>query len=165
MKKIKFIVAAMIMAALVSCKPSPQEAANYNDSLMQQQKALIIKYDELLKTFDTCIPSKMDAALFDLKDQIEWSKVEIENIVPINGGEDLRQELLNYVDFFGNIANDEFEFLVRVYKARENELSPEMRIQWAAKYKEIDTKIKDANKHLKEVQSVFANNYNLNIAK
>ena len=107
----------------------------------------------------------MDAALFDLKDQIEWSKVEIENIVPINGGEDLRQELLNYVDFFGNIANDEFEFLVRVYKARENELSPEMRIQWAAKYKEIDTKIKDANKHLKEVQSVFANNYNLNIAK
>ena len=46
MKKIKFIVAAMIMAALVSCKPSPQEAANYNDSLMQQQKALIIKYDD-----------------------------------------------------------------------------------------------------------------------
>ena len=165
MKSVKFIVVAMVIAVLVSCRPTAQEAAVYNDSLMEQQKALIIKYDGLLKTFDTYVPSKMDSALFALKDQIEWSKVEIENIVPISGGEDLKQELLNYVDFFGNIANDDFEFLVRVYKARENELSPEMRIQWEAKYKEIDTKIKEAHKHLKEVQSVFANNYNLNIAK
>ena len=167
MKIAKYFSMALLLAvlmALSACKPTPKEAGDFNNQLMEQQKAVVLKYDELLETFDTYVPAKMDAALIALTEQIAVSRRNVNNIVMIEGGETLHQEVLNYIDVY-DAAGGDFEYLVRLYKVPENEFTPEIRIQWDARYKDVDTRIKEAAKHLKEVQAAFANDFNLVIVK
>lgn len=164
MKNVKIITMALslIMAmTIISCRPTSKQAGAFNDRLMAQQKAVVLKYDELLETFDTYVPEKMDAALLALSSQIEDSRREVNNVELMEGGENLRNEVLNYLSVLDNAASSDFEYLVRLYKVPENEFTPEIRIDWENRYKEVDTRIKDAAKRLKEVQADFAQDFNL----
>lgn len=153
---------SLIMAmTIISCRPTSKQAGAFNDRLMAQQKAVVLKYDELLETFDTYVPEKMDAALLALSSQIEDSRREVNNVELMEGGENLRNEVLNYLSVLDNAASSDFEYLVRLYKVPENEFTPEIRIDWENRYKEVDTRIKDAAKRLKEVQADFAQDFNL----
>jgi len=164
MKNVKIITMALslIMAmTIISCRPISRQAGTFNDGLMEQQKAVVLKYDELLETFDTYVPEKMDAALLAFTTQIEESRNEINRIEVIEGGENLKNEVLNYLSVLDNAATSDFEYLVRLYKVPENEFTPEIRIDWEARYKEVDSRIKEAAKRLKEVQAAFAQDFNL----
>ncbi|MBR4324034.1 MAG: hypothetical protein IKP73_00750 [Bacteroidales bacterium] len=169
MKKIQyFLTVALLLtvfAAIMSCKPTPKVAGDFNDQLMREQKAVVLKYDELLETFDTYVAAKMDAALIALSSQIESSKDNVNSIITIDGGDALKDEVLNYLSVFENVTADDLEYLVRLYKVPENEFTPEIRIQWDTRYKDVDTRIKDASARLKEVQAAFAENFNLQIVK
>jgi hypothetical protein len=165
MKKIQFVIVALLLAVLSSCKPTPKEAGEFNDSLMEQQKAVVIMYDKLLETFDTYVPAKMDEAYIALADQLTKSRANVQDIIPIEGGEPLKQEVLNYLSVIEDATSNDLEYLVRVYKLPEPEFTSEVRLQWDARYKDVDTRIKDAAKQLKAVQAVFAENFNLKIAK
>ncbi len=165
MKNAKYILAALAVAVLSSCKPTPKEAGYFNDRLMEQQRQVVIKYDELLETFDTYVPSKMDAALIALSDQVAAARQNVIGIEPIAGGEALKLGVLEYLTAIDDATQDDFEYLVRLYKIPENEFTPELRIQWEERYKDVDKRLKDAAEHLKGVQAVFANDFHLNIAK
>ncbi|MBO7462980.1 MAG: hypothetical protein J6T96_10340 [Bacteroidales bacterium] len=165
MKATKFLSAALllIMAAMLSaCGPTSKEAGMYNDMLMEQQKAVVIKYDELLESFDTYVPEKMDAALMALTNQIDDSRTQVNQITAIVGGENLKNEVLEYLTVL-NAATTDFEYLVRLYKKPENEFKPEDRIDWEARYKDVDSRIKEAATKLKDVQHTFAETFNLQI--
>lgn len=162
MKNVITMALSLIMAmTIISCRPTSKQAGAFNDRLMAQQKAVVLKYDELLETFDTYVPEKMDAALLALSSQIEDSRREVNNVELMEGGENLRNEVLNYLSVLDNAASSDFEYLVRLYKVPENEFTPEIRIDWENRYKEVDTRIKDAAKRLKEVQADFAQDFNL----
>ncbi|MCR5454414.1 MAG: hypothetical protein K6F33_05450 [Bacteroidales bacterium] len=161
MKKILLASVAVLFVVLSACKPTPKEAGNFNDMLMAQQKALVIKYDKLLETFDTYVPAKMDEAYLALMEQVERSKTNVAAIPSIEGGEQLKQEVLNYISVIDDVTINDIEYLVRVYKLPENEFSSEVRLQWDARYKDVDARIKDAATHLKEVQAGFAQDFNL----
>lgn len=161
MKRISAIVA--MGALLSSCQPTPKEAANYNDHLMEQQKAVVIKYDELLETYDTYVPQKMDDALFAFQSQVENSVYTVRNSVELSGGSSLKEALLNYLEVYQTIANEDAPELVRLYKIPENEFTPEMKAIWDGKYKAIDQRIKDAALLLKDEQESFAKKFNLKI--
>ena len=166
MKNAKIITMALslIMAmTLWSCRPTSKQAGAFNDRLMEQQKAVVLKYDELLETFDTYVPEKMDAALLALTTQIDESKAEVNKIETMPGGELLKAEVLNYLSVLDNAAATDFEYLVRLYKMPENEFTPEVRISWDTRYKDTDTRIKDAANQLKAVQATFAEDFNLKI--
>ena len=161
-EKIIVMALSMIMAmTLISCRPTSKQAGEFNDKLMAQQKAVVLKYDALLETFDKYVPEKMDAALLALSSQIADSKDEINRVETIEGGENLKNEVLNYLSVLDNAATSDFEYLVRLYKVPENEFTPEVRIDWEARYKEADTRIKEAAKQLKQVQASFAETFNL----
>lgn len=155
----------IIATILMSCKPTPKQAGEFNDQLMAQQKAAVLKYDALLETFDTYVPEKMDAALVALSTQIEDSRSEVNQLQMIEGGEALKNEVLNYLSVLDNAAATDFEKLVRLYKVPENEFTPEIRIEWERIYKEADSRIKEAAKQLKNVQADFAQYFNLRIVK
>ena len=168
MKSAKFITLAlslMMATMLFSCKPTSKQAGAFNDRLMEQQKAVVLKYDELLETFDTYVPEKMDAALLALNTQIDISKDEVNKVETLPGGELLKAEVLNYLTVLSDAAATDFEYLVRLYKMPENEFTPEVRISWDTRYKETDTRIKDAASQLKAVQAAFAEDFNLKINK
>jgi len=165
MMKVQFMMMALLLMALASCGPTPKEAGAYNDKLMAQQKAVVLKYDKMLETFDTYVPAKMDAALLSLMEQLDVSKNIVRDIEPVAGGEALKEEVLRYISVFEDAASDDFDYLIRLYKVPENEFTAEVRIQWDSRYKEVDTKLKDAAAHLKAVQQAFAENFNLTIIK
>ena len=161
-EKIIVMALSMIMAmTIISCRPTSKQAGDFNDRLMAQQKAVVLKYDALLETFDKYVPEKMDAALLALSSQIADSKDEINRVETIEGGENLKNEVLNYLSVLDNAASTDFEHLVRLYKMPENEFTPKVRIEWENRYKEADTRIKDAATRLKEVQAAYAEAFNL----
>jgi hypothetical protein len=155
---------SLIMAmTLWSCRPTSKQAGAFNDRLMEQQKAVVLKYDKLLETFDTYVPEKMDAALLALSSQIADSKDEVSRVETMEGGENLKNEVLNYLSVLDNAASTDFEHLVRLYKMPENEFTPKIRIEWETRYKEVDSRIKEAAARLKEVQAAYAEDFNLKI--
>jgi hypothetical protein len=164
MKKLTYIL-AIFAVVLSSCKPSQQEAADFNDKIMSEQKKVVTKYDELLETYDTYVAKKMDDALLEFESQIQASIFEVKNIPDIVGGEELKEAVLDYFEVYQSVAKDEAPELVRLYKVPENEFSGEMRVQWDSKYKEVDTKLKEADKKLQAVQNSFAENFHLKLTQ
>ena len=163
--KRQFYLLALVMTVFSACKPSPQTAADYNDCLMSEQKKVVVKYDELLETYDTYIPKKMDDALLNFEIQVDNSIAAITETEAILEGEKLKAAVLEYLEVYRSIAEEEAQELVRLYKVPENEFSPEMRVAWDSKYKAVDTKLKAADKKLQEVQKEFAENFNLQLSK
>jgi hypothetical protein len=164
MKRLIYIP-ALLLTLLISCKPSPKEAAAFNDRIMSEQKKVVMAYDGLLETYDSYVPRKMDSALIDFENQALESIDNVRAVVPVIEGEALKNAVLEYLEIYKSVAQNEAEELVRLYKVPENEFTPEIRIQWDARYKDVDTRIKEAAKHLKEVQAAFANDFNLVIVK
>jgi len=164
MKRFNFVF-ILALTLFFSCKPSPKDAAVFNDRLMSEQKKVIIKYDELLETYDTYVAKKMDAALLEFQEQVDNSIATIKTIPAIKEGENLKDAILEYLAVYKGVAEDESQELVRLYKVPENEFSPEMRVTWDSKYKAVDTKLKEADKKLQAVQASFAENYHLHLAK
>ncbi len=163
MEKLRIVIVVMLAAALSACKPTPKEAGAFNNDLMAQQKAVVVKYDQLLETFDTYVSEKMDAALVVLMDQVAESQANVQELTPIVGGENLKQEVLNYISVFEDVTNNDLDYLVRLYKLPENEFTAEVRLQWETRYKDVDTRIKEASARLKEAQKEYANYFNLDI--
>lgn len=164
MKKLIYIFVIALLA-LASCKPSPKTAADYNDKIMSEQKKVVQKYDELLETYDTYVASKMDNALLEFESQVDESIAKIQEVEPISGGETLKNSVLEYLDVYKNVAKNDAQELVRMYKVPENEFTGEMRVQWDTKYKEVDTRLKAADKKLLAIQSAFAQDFNLKLSK
>jgi len=162
-KVITMALSLIVATTLTACRPTSKQAGAFNDRLMEQQKAVVLKYDKLLETFDTYVPEKMDAALLALSSQIADSKAEVSSVEMIEGGEALRDEVLSYLSVLDNAVSTDFEHLVRLYKMPENEFTAKIRIEWDSRYKEADSRIKEAAARLKEVQAAYAESYNLKI--
>lgn len=156
---------ALGLALLSACKPTPKEAGRFNDLLMEQQRAVVVSYDRLLETFDTYVPKKMDGAFAALVEQLAASRAVVEGVVPVSGGEALKDEVLRYFAVMEDAADNDIEYLVRVYKLPENEFTAEVRQQWDSKYKDVDRRIKEAAACLRGVQSRFAEDYRLVIGR
>ncbi|MCQ2973985.1 MAG: hypothetical protein MJ211_04170 [Bacteroidales bacterium] len=155
----------MFVCVLTSCGPTRQEAADYNDRVIELQRLVITKYDALLETYDTYVASKMDDALIEFEEQIDLSEKAVKAIPIIESAEYYTAEILNYFEVYKSIAENESRELVRLYKVPENEFSSEMRVQWDALYKQSDDKAKAADKKLQEVQTKFAEQFNLVLNK
>jgi len=164
MKRLVVIISAIGAIYLSSCKPSPKQAALYNDMIMAEQKKVVIAYDGLLSTFDTYVARKMDSALIEFQSQTLEAIDNIKNITPIPEGETLKMAVLDYLSTYKDVAENQADELVRIYKIPENEFTPEVRVRWDSKYKELDATIKNADKKLKEVQKDFADNFHLTLS-
>jgi hypothetical protein len=164
MKRLIYIP-ALLLTLLISCKPSPKEAAAFNDRIMSEQKKVVMAYDGLLETYDSYVPRKMDSALIDFENQALESIDNVRAVVPVIEGEALKDAVLEYLEIYKSVAQNEAEELVRLYKVPENEFSAELHVQWENKYKEVDKKLKEADKKLQAVQASFAENYHLHLAK
>lgn len=164
MKRLRYF-SIFFAAMLVSCKPSPKEAAAFNDQIMSEQKKVVMAYDGLLETYDNYVARKMDSALIEFESQTVESIQKIKSTVPVREGEELKAAVLEYLEIYKSVAENESEELVRLYKVPENEFSPEIRALWDKKYKEVDTKLKNADKKLQEAQAKFAENFHLKLAK
>ena len=158
-------IPALLLTLFSSCRPSPKEAAAFNDRIMSEQKKVVMAYDGLLETYDSYVPRKMDSALLDFQTQTTDAIRNVRETVPVQEGEFFKDALLEYLEIYNSVAQNEADELVRLYKVPENEFSPEMHVQWENKYKEVDKKLKEADKKLQAVQASFAENYHLHLAK
>ncbi|MBQ3656126.1 MAG: hypothetical protein II956_04660 [Bacteroidales bacterium] len=165
MKRVVLYISALFLTMLSSCKPSPKEAAAFNDRVMSEQKKVVMAYDGLLETYDTYIARKMDSALLVFTSQTNKAIENVTDITPVKDGEILKVAVLEYLNVYKSVAENEADELVRLYKVPENEFTPELKAKWDLMYKDADTKLKEADKKLQAVQAVFAENFHLKLAK
>lgn len=156
---------AVLLFSVAACGPSREEAAAFNDSIINEQKAVIETYDALLESYDTYEGEKMDAALENFTAQIKRSLTAVNNISSISGGDKLKQAAGDCFAVYLSVAENEAPEMVRLYKVPEGDFTTDMRVQWDGIYKSVDTKLKDADKKFIEVQTKFADDFKLTLDK
>ncbi len=153
------------MIAASCSHTTPKQAAEYSDMLIGHQKAIVIQYDSLLESFDTYVGKKMEHASLALSQEIDNAKFRIGNIDPVPGGEDFQKAMLSYIATYEDISLNSIPDLVTIYSLPQNEFSAELKVKWDDIYKDMDKKLKNADKLLQEAQEQFANDFKLKISK
>ncbi len=164
----KLATASLLLSAMIaiSCNhTTPRQAAEYSDMLISHQKAIIIQYDSLLESFDTYVGKKMEHASLALSQEIDNAKFRISNIEPVKGGEEFQQAMLSFIATYEDISQNSIPDLVTIYSLPQNEFSSELKVKWDNIYKDMDNKLKNADKLLMEAQEKYANSFKLKISK
>lgn len=165
MRKIYNILAFMLLAILInSCdSTTPKQAADYNDLVMAEQKKVVMKYDLLLKSFDTFVLKNMETAHNDFTNQIDSSIDKIKYYKNPSGTDDLKEAVLAYINTYKKVNDESIWQLINIYKMPQNEFTLDDKMTWDNTYKQIDTELKTADKQLKEAQADYAKAFNLKI--
>ena len=165
MKKLVKSLFAIALCALCACGPTKQDAANFNNALMAEQKAVLEKYDAFKESFDTYLPEKMDNSKAELIAQLKKSQQIVENTDAIAGGENLKQATADYIATCLDVATQEGVELVRIYKVPENEFTEQLRDEFDGIMRNAETKVLEAHKKLNDAQEDFANKNGLKLQK
>lgn len=157
----------VLLFALIlnSCGPSREQAADFSNSLILQQKQVVEKYDELVKSYDTYNSEKMDSQLVTFLNQLSESENIVKNSNGFDGADDLKNAFLDYIATNRSVAENEVRELIRIYKIPEEEFTTAHHNQWNDIFKVADNKIKTAEKKFIDAQKVFAEKFQLSLRK
>ncbi len=154
-------LALIVSAIIVSCGPSREDAANFNNMLIAQQKQVVNQYDELVKTYDTYNAEKMDNQLVAFLTQLSKAEEEVKAMPNFDGADQLKKAFLDYIEQNRSVAENEVRELIRIYKIPEEEFTTELHNSWNDTYTKGDNKIKTAESKFMAAQKAFAEKFQL----
>jgi len=123
MKKTNFYL--LIFASLVSlfyaCGPTPQQARQFNDDVIVQQKAVIDVINTLEEAIGSYDPQKIEPALNAAAVQIDKSLEILKGMKNIDEETDFFPLTIQLVELFKNQVGNEYKKILEQYKLPEDE--------------------------------------------
>jgi hypothetical protein len=106
MKKITLLITLASIITLSSCGPTVSQLISFNDELVDYEIDIVDALDVLYETFDTYQEDEMWSALDELHKAGKKCKSGISD-VNIEGGQELKQSLMDLSDFIIHASKNE----------------------------------------------------------
>jgi len=163
MKKIFGFLSLVVVMALVACSPSPEQAAAYNDKIIDEQIAIVDKIEVLVETYQYYIPADMDKAYNDAINQTDKAIANVTAMDKFDGKNTFKDAALELFNGYKVVLESEYKEMVRIYKIPDDSFTEEHYQQWDKLAEEADKKMEVAFEKFGKVQDEFAKKYKLTL--
>ncbi|HOY30872.1 MAG TPA: hypothetical protein PKW80_03240 [Bacteroidales bacterium] len=182
--KLNILAVCMIIS---SCKPSPQKAEKYYDSIIvpleevfsKEEKFIALINNEMDKSVNdsTIILTLMDTipcdtvcqeietAFSDLQQQIKVSKDKLVSLPDFDKQDDIKKSALAVLDEYSMICLNEYRELISIVKTPENKYSHEDDDRFLEISEKIDSTLQEKISTLINDLKLFAKKYNFKLKK
>ena len=148
---------------MISCKPTPQQGADYNNKIIAQTDPVINKYNQFIKTwqhynFGDPDLSDLKGDFKSLQEQIKTSMDAIGDIKKFDGKTEFKDAATEYIGAYKSVVDNEWMQIMNLLKKGENfDKSDASTCDRIAK--KIDVKTGDADSKFFKFQKSFAAQY------
>ncbi|MCQ2252127.1 MAG: hypothetical protein MJZ61_01620 [Bacteroidales bacterium] len=160
-KTTKIVLCAVALAgAIFACAPSAEQIKASAGNLMAVNKQVDSVYTLLNNSYESYQPAAMDKALEDFTVFLSQSQQNIQAMEVLENTTKLREALINKIDVLQHIANSESKEQVRIYKLPDEAFTDELRTQWDGLARNVEKKVKEADKNLNDTYTELLNTLN-----
>jgi hypothetical protein len=139
-------------------------AVKYNNKLIESQSKVINQMISLSKTFQKKNPVVMSMGLKKLQNTIDDVIKDVEAMPDYEGNIDLRDAILDLLDFYKDIAAEEYEEMIEIL-GRQGEITQSDVDYLQTMQKNITEREDELDRELESAQSEFAKKHNIKIEK
>lgn len=161
MKKVFGLFSLAVVMMLVSCGPTPEQAAEYNDKIIDQQISIVDKIDALVESYQYYIPEDMDKAWNEALNQANKGIEAINALEKFDGSTDFKEAALELFNSYKAVLENQHKEMVRIYKIPDEQFTEEHYNQWDKLAEEADKKMEEAFDKFGDAQDKFAKKYQL----
>jgi len=164
MKKLNLLLVIALGIALISCKPTSQQGADYNNQIIDLTDAVVVdQYGQFLKTwqrYDVDNPdySELKAEFKSYQAQIKTSIDGINNLKKFDRKTEFKDAAIEYLNVYQSTCDNEWTEILDILKQGEDVSNRDLsRCDDIAVA--IDKKIEKADKNFSKFQKSFAKTY------
>lgn len=162
MKKLLAIL-TLLLFVVCACGPTAEEAAEYNDVIVANQKIVLEKVSELDNAIGNFDNNKMDKALNEVKETLDKALQEIKALKDVDGCEDLKKASISYFETFNSLISEHYPALMTIFRLPpENYTSTEEQMADSIQSIIIE-KHKQSQDELLKAQKEFAKKHNIEL--
>ncbi|MDF1547878.1 MAG: hypothetical protein P1P88_08640 [Bacteroidales bacterium] len=127
MKKSNIYVVLLIsfVALIYSCGPTPEQARQFNDDVIEQQKAVMVAINELEAANSTFDPQQIEPKLAAAAKQIDESLAILKKMKNIDEETDFFPLTIELIEMFKAQVDNEYKKILEQYKLSDEEYSEE----------------------------------------
>lgn len=165
---IYFLLISIFVLSLHSCKK--ESAADYNNTIIEQQIAIVLSIDNLKKAIDNynAIPAKdaiagMNKSFDEAISLLDSGINVVKALKPFKKDETFKNGALTLFEIYKQIVENEYKEIINLYKIPDEMFKPEDQ-------QKLDELLTNSNKKLEEayntftaIQKQFAEKYNLTL--
>jgi hypothetical protein len=163
MKKVFGFLSLVVVMMLVACGPTQEQAAEYNDQIIDQQIAIVDRIDVLVESYQYYIPADMDKAYNDAVNQVNKGIETVTALDKFDGKTDFKDAALELFNGYKAALENEHKEMVRIYKIPDETFTEEHYQQWDKLAEEADRKMEEAFNKFGKAQDEFAAKYKLEL--
>lgn len=165
-KTITVMLLGLIVLFAVSCKPSTEDAINYNDKIIDQQVMIIEKINALYKALDDYTNhERMDRAYNDAVKQVELGTEEVTKLKDFGGSSEFKDGALKLFGIYKSVLSNEFKKMIEISKLPDDLYTTEKEAEWKKMDDDAFNKMDVGLNELKSIQKSFADEYKFDIEK
>lgn len=157
MKQIRFLFPVIAALMLVACKPSPQQAMEYNDKIIAEQIKIQNLDNEVLAALDEVDSTLGETKLKNYLEQIKASTEIVSKMEKFDGKDDFKNEALSFFAMYKAIGEMEYTQMLALVKGSER--GEEVQQRYEALRQTMSDKYKAAHDKFDEAQKKFAGEY------
>ncbi len=160
-KRYNILLACSLILALTSCGPSKEEAINYNDQIISEQKMIADKINILNNSLTQDAPGLMDEAYRQVLIQLDSGTVNVAKMGDFDGKTDFREASLKLFAVYKSVLQGEFKTMIDILKNSGAEIPPQAKDQFLSIREQASKKIENGLKEFRRAQDEFADKYGL----
>lgn len=155
------ILAAILIIS--DCGPNSQQAVDYNDEVVAQQKLIVKELNSLEEAFVNFNPTDMDKAYTLASKQINKSLNVINKMAPFNEKSDLKDAAIKLMGEYNSVIKNEYVAIIALNKLPESRFGKAEEVKLKNLSKTIDTKLSTALTEFGKQQTAFSSKYNFEL--
>jgi len=168
MKNLKFILFTAITALFLfnACGPTKQDAIDYNDKIIREQKKIIQGENDLVKAIkNTSVKvSTLNELREDLSKQIDESKQIFEELNKIGGNSDFKDAAIKFADAYKEVVDGEYAEWLTTIDIPDSLVSDDIIDREEELVFLINSKLDKANNDFIGAQKDFAAKFKIKLA-
>lgn len=161
MKKWSFIFYSAVVLLNVGCESRSEQAADYNDRLIEQQHYVLQGFNILDSSLNDVDTTRIDEAYHILRGRIKESIREVQAMEVFKGDDSFRKATLDLMRGYDDLVAGPYNSLITLITLPDSAFKPSQQLQAF----ELEDEIIDGSKSLHQSyakhQEAFAERYNV----
>jgi hypothetical protein len=156
-----------LITCLSSCAPTKEEAMNYNDKIIKEQKKVIKAENEVIsaikdKNMDILVVQGLNEGL---SRQVDESIAAIEKLEKFDGNTDFKDAALKFMKIYREVVSKDYKAWIDNLKIPIDKLTNEDLSQEKIIVADLNRKLNNANADFVNAQKDFALKYKFTLSK
>jgi hypothetical protein len=164
MKKILSVSVVLILVFFFgSCGPSPKEAAEYNDKIVNTQAQIMMKMDSLDAAMATYEPKDIESSIKSAKIAVDEGIKTIDGLNDFNGESVFKEAAVKYFKTIKSVLDSEFVAINQVIMVPDSMYGPKEEDVFNKMKESYEKRLSESLLEFVSVQQDFAKSYNVEI--